>query len=90
MFEGTEGTKINEIRDGASNTILALEVDSEEAVIWTKPDDYEVDFDNPRRGLGNLRLEHFLTVRVDGSGHAISNTIDADLLKALFTKAGGE
>ena len=46
VFFKNEGTKFSEISDGTARTILLVEVDPSQAVIWTKPDDWEVDMQN--------------------------------------------
>jgi len=89
-FEGTEGVKLGEITDGLSNTLLAVEVNDERAVEWTKPDDLEVDLSKPMAGLGGVRPVSFLAAFCDGSVHVLSDFIDQATLQALFTRAGGE
>ncbi len=76
VFDGTKGVTINDITTGTSNTLLVVEADEDRAVIWTKPDDLEVDFDRPLDGLGNFRPGGFLAAMCDGSVHSFSNTID--------------
>ncbi len=49
-FEGTEGLKLSDFTDGTSKTILAVEVNDDRAVPWTKPDDLEVDLTQTLRG----------------------------------------
>ncbi len=90
IFEGTKGTRIADIADGTSNTILAVEANLDQSVIWTKPDDLEYDPAQPKRGLGSLRPEGFQVLLADGSVRFISNHVDIALLKGLFTYAGGE
>ena len=51
MFPPTGGLKIKDITDGTSKTIMTVEVDPGHAVVWTKPDDLEVDLENPGLGL---------------------------------------
>jgi len=88
MFDGDKGITIADITDGTSNTIMVVEADK--SVVWSKPDDLEVDLSKPMNGLGNLRPLGFNAVFADGHVSLISNTIDAASLKALFTRAGGE
>ncbi len=90
--EGTTplGTTFRQIRDGASNTLLAVEAHPDAAVIWTKPDDLVIDFKNPLKNLKGNQNNVFNALLADGSARSISETINADILKALFTKDGGE
>ncbi|MFH1922242.1 MAG: DUF1559 domain-containing protein [Planctomycetota bacterium] len=62
----------------------------ESAVIWTKPDDFVPDPDNPIKGLVGLRPGGFLAGFADGSVRFFSASIDGRILQALFTRNGGE
>ncbi len=84
------GTRFQNITDGTSNTIMTVEASDQAAVIWTKPDDFEPDEENPARGLMGVRPEGFLVGFCDGSVRFISRTIDLNTLKALLSKSGGE
>lgn len=84
------GSKLFEITDGVSNTILVVEADDNQAVPWTKPEDLAVAADDPLRGLGNARPGGFNALFADGSVRLIAATIDPDVLHAMFTAAGGE
>jgi hypothetical protein len=88
MFDGNEGIQVADITDGSSWTIMAVEADK--SVIWTKPDDLEVDLQKPSNGLGSLRLAGFFAAFADGHVAVIPDGTDLDTLKALFTRAGGE
>lgn len=90
VFPGREGVPIKEIKDGTSNTILAVEVDDEHAVIWTKPDDLPFDPKNPGKGLGGLFEGGFSAAFCDGSVRFLSKEMDPKVLRALLTRAGGE
>ena len=98
MFDGdgkTEGTTplgvtFRQIRDGESNTLLLVEAHPDAAVIWTKPDDLVIDFKNPLKNLKGNQNKVFNVALADGSARQISETIDAEILKAQFTLAGGE
>ena len=54
VFNGDNGTTMSGVADGPENTILLVEADEDRAVIWTKPDDLDVDFEYPMEGLGRF------------------------------------
>ncbi len=76
--------------DGTSKTIALVEVQDEHAVIWTKPEDLEWDPKNPTAKLGSNHPGIFGVAFIDGSVRLISNDIDVEVLKSLFTRNGGE
>jgi len=78
------------IRDGTSNTIMAVEAADDRAVVWTKPDDFDPDEDKPIKGLVELRGQGFLVLFGDGSVKLLSESIKPDTLRALMTASGGE
>jgi prepilin-type processing-associated H-X9-DG protein len=79
-----------DIPDGTSNTILIVEVDDADAVIWTKPADLRYDPKNPFKGLRGKKTGSFNAAFADGSVRAIRRTIGLPTLRALFTRNGGE
>jgi hypothetical protein len=90
MFDGAKGISFDHVKDGLTNTIMVVEADPDRAVEWTRPSDLEVDFERPLAGLGHLRAGGFQATLGDGSVHFISNSIDPQVLKALFTRSGRE
>ncbi len=91
VFGGKEGAAIRDITDGTSRTIMLVEADPEQAVIWTKPDDLQIDPDNPLRGLSGPHEGGFITSFCDGHTESIMiENIDPNKLRALFTRDGGE
>ena len=90
IFSGEEGTRIGEIRDGTSKTIMVLEVDADRAVPWTKPDDYEVEEKDPLAGLGHFRAgDILLAAFADGSVRPISRDIEPEIFLFLLQKSDG-
>ncbi len=90
-FNGTkQGLGFKHFTDGTSKTIVLVEADADRAVEWTKPDDWQYDASNPSAGLGKLRPGVFNAGFADGSVQQISNNIDPEMLKAHFTRDGGE
>ncbi len=90
IFEGDKGLKIADIGDGTSRTILALEANDEEAVIWTQPDDWQYDPQEPLSGLGRAHIGGFIALFADASVHFIAASIDPDVFRALMSVDGGE
>lgn len=89
MLQAAEPTRFGEITDGLSNTIMLLETSEELAVPWTAPQDYELDIEDPTAGLFVKGILNILMG--DGSVRAIQEgSIDMDVMRALFTRAGGE
>jgi len=90
IFDGKDSASFANITDGTANTIMLVEADADQAVVWTKPSDLTFGQDMGISGVGNLRPSGFQALLVDGSVRFLSNGIDGDMLKALFTAAGGE
>jgi hypothetical protein len=90
IFGRKEGTKFKELKDGTSNTILVVEVTPERAVVWTKPDDWEVDAVNPLDGVKRSDRDGFVAGWLDGHVSFISNDVEPEKFRGMLTIAGGE
>lgn len=90
MFDGEKSANFGSIKDGTSNTLLVVEANADRAVIWTKPDDLEIDPDKPHDGLGDIHPGGFLAVFADGHTNFIKKTIDAATLLNLFNPRDGQ
>jgi hypothetical protein len=95
LFNGTVGTGFDQITDGTSNTIAAVEAVRD--IPWTKPEDIPFDpadiFTNPNvrvPEIGGLSQGGFNALFGDGSVRFIKSTVNPMTLKALFTRDGGE
>jgi hypothetical protein len=90
IFHGDSGSTFQEILDGTSKTILLVEVEPLRAVVWTKPEDWEVDMRNPRRGVERDDRTYFIAAFADAHTSLLPVEISADDLRALLTRAGRE
>ena len=89
-FEDAKGHGMREFTDGTSTTILVVEVAPERAVYWTQPEDFPFNPENPLDGLGGVEDGGFQTTFADGSVKFISTALEAETIKAMFTRNGGE
>lgn len=86
IFPGRESTSIADMGDGASNTILAVEVADRCAVVWTKPDDLAFDPANPAKDLGVMWEGGFMALFADGSVQFLALPAEANELIGKFTR----
>jgi hypothetical protein len=86
-----EPLKLRDIKDGTSNTIAIVQTLPERAVIWTKPDDWNVDLANPLDGVISPDREGWVAARCDGSAafYAASET-PAEYWRTLLTRAASD
>ena len=83
-----KGFLLANIWDGAQNTISIVEADK--SVIWTRPEDLQIDPANPRQDLGNTRQSGFLAAFADGSVQFIPSSATDEDVRALFTPSTRE
>lgn len=83
----TKGTKIFDITDGVSQTIMVATAAN--SVTWTKPEDltYAPGKPLPKLGFGD---KPFSVAMFDGSVRSIEQKTPQRVLRALITMAGGE
>lgn len=86
MFPGGKGTTFKDVPDGMSNTIMAVEVDPEKAVVWTSPEDLPFDPAQPARGLGGPYPAGVEALVGDGAIRMIPQEMlnDLEMLRRLF------
>ncbi len=88
--DGLSGTKMIDITDGTSNTVMTIESTDDRAIIWTKPGDFAPKQDDPQQGMRIDDRRGMSLAFADGSVRNIPKKITKETLMAFFTKAGGE
>jgi hypothetical protein len=87
LFSKKEGMRVSDIVDGAGLTMAVVEVVPERAVEWTKPADWEVDWQNPLEGVRRTDRPSFAAGFCDAHGAMIINDIDPANFRTLLTPA---
>lgn len=90
VFGGQKGTKISEITDGTSNTLILVEVKPQLAVPWTAPQDYAFDPKAPAQGLQVGAGGRFLAGLADGSVQQLRADAKPEVLLRFFRKSDGQ
>jgi hypothetical protein len=78
------------ITDGMSNTVAVVEAPADRAVIWTKPDDLDIDLEDPLRSLVGELGNDFLGAMYDGSVRSFQKSLGNETIRKILTHAGGE
>ncbi|MFO0950294.1 MAG: protein kinase [Isosphaeraceae bacterium] len=89
MFDGPDGSPLDQASDGAGQTLLIVEAG--EPVPWTKPDELVYNPDGPLPKLGGLGYKQGVeTIFVDGGVHVLPRDLSTTVLRKLITRAGGD
>lgn len=95
---GGGGTRMAEITDGTSNTIMIATVAPERKIAWTKPEDIVVGPEGPSIGTpdGIAALHTAGSVKgaivaiADGSVRMLAESLDKGILASIASRSGGE
>lgn len=75
---------LQDVLDGSSNTVMVIDAGAENAVEWTRPSDFEVDLNAPKRGLENQLRRRMSVLFADGSVREITDSISDDAFRDLL------
>lgn len=95
IFHQDGATKLREITDGPSNTILVVET-TDSYVHWMEPSDLDIELmslyinDYGEYGVASNHGDGAHVATADGTAHFIPDDLSPDRLKAMLTRAGGE
>jgi prepilin-type processing-associated H-X9-DG protein len=89
VFDGAQKMKLQDIKDGTSNTLLAIE--AKDPVVWSKPDDLRMPKDKDKiPAVGGLFKNGLHVLFCDGSVRLMPRDPAPALLRAIITPNGGE
>jgi hypothetical protein len=84
LFDGEEGTKVTDVIDAGSPTLMVVEAGH--PVPWTKPEDVPYDAAGPLPMLGGQFADGFYAGFADGSVGFLGREIAPERLRTLITQ----
>lgn len=90
ILASEQGMKVAEVTDGTSRTVMIVEANPDKAVVWTKPDDLNVDLEKPLVGLGDIWNDGILVCFCDDHTALLKPAIDPETVRRLFQANDGK
>jgi hypothetical protein len=88
-FQPAGPATVSDLRNGGAD-LAALVAAGDRSVVWTKPDDWQWDDDNPLKSLVGARQAGFFAVMANGQVRWLPAKSEKAALNALFHRLGGE
>jgi hypothetical protein len=94
-WRGDVPTKLSDFSDGTASTLLVVET-TDAAIHWMEPRDLEAARLAPRinqksgRGISSVHIGGALVLFADGGVRFLSESLPAETVHSLLTRAGGE
>lgn len=88
VYGGPKPTRIQNIIDGTSNTVIVVEVQPESAVPWTAPQDYRFDEEKPLAGVA-VGKTGWIAGFADGSVRTVRKAVPPKTVLYLFQMNDG-
>ncbi len=83
-------TRFRDFLDGLSNTIMCMEVSPDHAVVWSNPEPFQPNMENPNADMGKAHPGGCHVLMYDGAVVFFTHSVDSDLFRGMLTRAGGE
>jgi hypothetical protein len=90
MFDKTKEYTYRDVTDGTSRTLMLVEVAPSHAVVWTKPEDWNVNLQDPMRELKRDDRKVFTAAFADVHIELIPLDVEWQKVRGLLTRSGGE
>ena len=75
--------------DSPDDTVLFLEAAPSKAVIWTQPDDLEIDLDAIAQQVGHPDAKSFFVCMVNDAVRPVARDIDRETFRSLIQANDG-
>lgn len=89
VFDQGAKTKFDELKDGSSDTVMVATVARRNAVIWTKPTDWQVDLADPTQMLRQRERTQASVAKCDGTIVSLDLKADKQQWQNIIQPADG-